>query len=159
MAKASNPFMNFDFAKGMGDFNPAKMTEEFTKMAGQYKMPGVDVPGLMKAQQKNIEALTAANRTAAEGLQAILKRQTEIFKTAMDETAVAVEAIGKAASPQAAAARQADLVKAAYEKAFSNMREIAEMMVKCNSDASEAINARVVECLDEFKEQALKQGR
>jgi phasin family protein len=159
MAKSSNPFWNFDFAKSMGDFNPAKMTEEFTKMAGQYKFPGMDVQALMKSQQKNIEALTAANRTAAEGLQAILKRQSEIFKGAMDEVAAAVEAVGKSGSPQAAAAKQAEVAKGIYEKAFANMREIAEMMAKCNAEAGDAINARVCECLDEMKEQALKYGK
>jgi hypothetical protein len=61
----SNPFLNFDITKMMADFDPSKMAEEFTKMAGNYKMPTFDVEAIMASQRKNIEALSTANQAAA----------------------------------------------------------------------------------------------
>ena len=43
MAKQTNPFLNFDVTKMMADFDPSKMADEFTKFAGNYKLPAFDV--------------------------------------------------------------------------------------------------------------------
>ena len=48
-------------------------------------MPGIDADALMNAQQKNIEAISNANQLAAEGFQAIGKRQTELFQQAVED--------------------------------------------------------------------------
>ena len=69
MAKQENPFFNIDFQKMMMDF----------------KMPGIDADALMNAQQKNIEAIASANQLATEGLQAIGKRQAELFQQTVEE--------------------------------------------------------------------------
>ena len=67
----TNPFMNVDMTKFMTDFAPSKMADQFAKFAGAYKLPEMDVDSLVEAQRKNIEALTAANQAAVEGVQEI----------------------------------------------------------------------------------------
>ena len=156
MAKNSNPFMNFDVTKVMADFNPSKLAEEFSKAAGQYKLPGIDMEALVDSQKRNIEALAAANKTAVEGMQTIYRRQAEIMRQMMEEATTAVEQLGKSGTPQEVAARQADLVKDAYGRAFANMRELAELAAKSSNEACETINTRIAESLDEIKSLALK---
>ena len=156
MAQSGDPFFNFDITKMMSEFDPAKIADEFAKMASQYKIPGVDMDSLVQSQRKNLEALTAANRVAFEGVQAVAKRQAEILQETMNEAAGALDAVAKSGSPQEAAAKQAELVKGAFEKALANMRELAEMVSKSNTEATQAINARITETLDEIKDMALK---
>lgn len=159
MAKASDPFFNFDVTKIMGEFDPTKMADEFAKMATKYKLPGVDMNALVDSQRKNLEALTAANRVAIEGMQAVAKRQAEILQETMDEVSSALERFTKAGTPQDAAANQAEFAKGAFEKALGNMRELAELVAKSNTEATQAINSRISETLDEIKDMAMKMKR
>lgn len=136
MAKVSgNPFLEFDPSKLMGDL----------------KMPGLDVEAIVASQRKNIEAVTAANQLAFEGLQAVLRRQAELLRTATEEAGSFVNQVMAAGSPEEKAAKQADLVKAAFEKSLSNIRELSELVAKSNTEAAEVLTKRVSESLDEVK--------
>lgn len=153
---ATGPEAFFDIKKIVGDFDPTKFMDEFSKMVKQYKLPGVDVDSLVSSQRMNLEALTTANRAAFEGLQAIAKRQAEILQETMAETSKAIDALTKAGSPPDAAAKQAELAKEGFEKALANMRELAEMVSKANEEATNTIKSRISASLDEIKEMALK---
>ena len=155
MATNATNIFDLDFTKFAGNFDPSKMTEEFTKAFSQFKMPGVDMSGIIASQQKNLEALTSANQTAIAGIQAVAARQAEIMQQTMTTAAAAAEDMVKSGSPQDAAAKQADLVKSTFEKALTDMTEIADMVTKSNSDAGAAINARISESLEEVKKMAL----
>jgi len=149
MAKKTYPFADFDMTKMMFDFDPAKI-------ASQYKLPQVDVEALMATQRKNMEALTAANKVAIEGVQAMARRQADILQETMTVASKALETMTQSASPQEAAAKQAEFLKSALEKNVANVRELRELMTKSNTEAADAITARICEGLDEIKEQALK---
>ena len=90
MAKQTNPFLNFDVTKMMADFDPSKMADEFTKFAGNYKLPAFDVESVMTSQRKNIEALAAANKAATEGMQNVATRQAAILQETLDEATTVV---------------------------------------------------------------------
>ena len=156
MADTAASMFNFDVKKFMTEFDPSKMSDEFAKLAGQFKLPGIDVDSLVASQRKNVEALTSANRVAFEGLQAIARRQAEILQETMKEASTALTAVGSSGSPHDAAAKQAELAKDAFEKALANMRELAEMVAKSTDEATQTINARISESLDEIKDMALK---
>lgn len=150
-----NAFNNlFDFSKLSSTFDPSKMSEEFTKAFSQFKVPGVDVNEIIASQQKNMEALTAANQTAIAGIQAVATRQAEIVQQTLTATATAAEDLVKSGSPQDAAAKQAELVKSTFEKALTDMTEIADMVTKSNTEASALINKRVSESLEEVQKLA-----
>ena len=146
----------FDFSKLIKEFDPTKVVEQFSSALKQYKMPGIDVDALVASQKKNLEALTAANRVAFEGLQAVAKRQAEILQETMNESTKAVDQVTKAGSPAEITAKQADLAKQAFERALGNMREMAEMVSKSNQEAANTINARISATFDEIKDMALK---
>lgn len=137
----SNPFMEADFQKMM----------DFSKMAENWQVPGFDPQQVLEAQRKNLEAITNANRVAYEGAQAITQRQTEIFRTTMEEASRVMNEMAAAGAPEDRMAKQAELCRQAFEKAIANMRELAEMGAKSNSEAQELINKRVSESIEEIQ--------
>jgi phasin family protein len=122
------------------------------KMLADFKMPGMpDMEALANAQRKNLEALSAANRVALEGAQAVARRHMEIVQQAMTETTDALKHMTVQEGPQAKAARQADMMKAAYEKAVGNMRELADLIQKSNGEALAVLNRRFTDAMDEVQ--------
>lgn len=131
---------------------------DMTKYMTEMKVPGVDVDALVSSQQKNLEALTAANRLAFEGMQAIMKRQTEILRQAIEESAAAATGIAGAANPQDKMVKQTEATKDAFERTVSNMRELSELVAKSNTEVLDLLNRRVTEVLDEMKTVVAKSG-
>ncbi|MEI8395943.1 MAG: phasin family protein [Rhodospirillaceae bacterium] len=124
---------------------------DVSKMLAEFKMPGVDVDAILASQRKNIEAVTAANQLAIEGMQAVVRRQAEILRQTMEETGSILTEVLGAGSPEDKVAKQAELVKSAFEKALGNMKELAEMVAKSNTEAANVISKRVSESLEELK--------
>lgn len=145
----------FDVTKYLKDFDPTKMVEEFSNAMKQFRLPGVNIESVVESQKKNLEALTSANRVAFEGMQAVAKRQAEILQETMNEASKAVDSVAKAGSPPEMAAKQLEIAKQAFDKAISNMRELAEMVAKANEAAANTVNSRISATLDEIKELAL----
>ena len=56
------------------------LENDFSKMFSEFKIPGFDMQALVATQRRNIEAVTAANQLAVEGVQAVMRRQTEIIE-------------------------------------------------------------------------------
>ena len=152
----TNPFMNVDMTKFMTDCDPSKMADQFAKFAGAYKLPEMDVDSLVEAQRKNIEALTAANQAAVEGVQTLATRQNEILQETLKGTTEALTDISKSEGIEDVTAKQAELLKGSFEKALGNMKEMAELVAKSNADTSKAISGRIAESLEEIHVQAAK---
>ena len=93
-----------------GDFDFAKMFE-MPKQMGDFKFAPVDMEGVVATQRKNIEALAQANQLAVESMQAIARRQSEIFRSMMEEASSAMREVMAAGSPEEKAARQTEIVK------------------------------------------------
>ncbi len=138
-----NPFEMFS----KFNVNPADITKTLENM----KIPGVNVEVLLSSQQKNIEALNAANRVAIERIQNLGQRQAEILRVAMEEASKAAQEVASISQPQELPAKQAEIAKAAFEKGLANMQELAEMAARANSDTLEVVNKRVAESFDDFK--------
>lgn len=132
---------------------------DVSKVLAEFKLPGVDVDAILASQRKNIEAVTAANQLAIEGMQAVVRRQAEILRTTLEETGSLLTEALSAGSPEDKAAKQAELVKTAFEKALSNMKELAELVAKSNNEAANVISKRVSEGLDELKTALAKAGK
>ena len=129
---------------------------DITKMMADFKVPGVDMDAMLQSQRKNIEALTAANQLAVEGMQAVARRQMEILRQTMEEASTTMQGMMATGTPEEGVAKQADLVKTAFEKALSNMKEMAEMIAKSNYEAADVLSKRVSASLEEIKAAAGK---
>jgi phasin family protein len=132
---------------------------DFTKMATEFRMPGVDMEGVLASQRRNVEALSAANQLALEGVQAVMRRQAEIVRQMMDEARGIMTEMMSVGAPEEKVAKQAELFKTTFEKTVANMKELSEMIAKSNTEAAETLAKRVSESLEEMKSAAGKLKR
>ena len=132
---------------------------DITKMLADFKLPGVDFEPMIAAQRKNIEALTEANQLVIAGVQAVMKRQAEILKASMEEARSVASEIMVPGSPEAKAAKQAEVVQTAFQAALANMKELADLVTKSNTEAANVISKRVAEGLDEIKSAVVKAAK
>ena len=106
-----------------------------------------------------METLTTANRVALEGAQAVARRHMEIMQQSMTEMTEAMRSLTTTDTPQARAAKQAEVLKQAYERAVSNMKEIADLIQHSHEEAMTVLNKRFAEAMDEVKTLSAKSGR
>lgn len=141
-----------------GDPKPAPETD-FTKFFASLKLPALpDLETLLAANRRNLETLTAANRVALEGAQAVTRRHMEIMQSSMAELTEAMRALAATDAPQARAAKQAELLKQAYQHAVAHMKELGELIRQSNAEALGLINQRFAEAMDEVKALMEKAG-
>jgi len=144
-----------DFTKMFGNFTMPGV--DMAKLFGNLSAPGIDMNSLMSSQRRNLEALSAANKLAYEGMQAVFKRQAEIMRQALEESAAVTRELStNSSSPQDKVAKQTDYAKAAFEKTIANARELSEIVAKANGEAVDLLNKRFAAMLDEFKDAVAK---
>ncbi len=132
---------------------------DFGRYFQDYAVPSVDVEALLASQRRNVATLTAANKVAYEGAQAVMQRQGEIVRQMIDESTKAMRQFVAAGTPQDKAAQQAEFTKTAYEHGVANARELGELVTRCNTEAFDLLNARFAQFLDEVQEQVSSVGR
>jgi phasin family protein len=130
----------------------AKAMADFTRMFAEMKPPALpDMESLMAAHRRNLETLSAANRVALEGAQAVARRNMEIMQQTMSELTDGMRAFLPGENPQARATRQAELLKTSYERAVANMQEIGDLIQQSSGEALNLLNKRFAEAVDEVK--------
>ena len=145
-----------DMGRTMMEKGMAGMAE-FQRMFADMKLPSMGGMELvMQSQKRNMEVLSAANRVALEGAQAVAKRYTEIMQQTAAEMTEAMRGMASPESPQARAAKQAEMLKVGYERAVSNIKELADLIQRSNGEALTMLNTRFTEALEEVKQLAAK---
>jgi phasin family protein len=141
----------------MSDFPRMPDFAEFTKLFANMKMPSApSMDAFVAASRRNMETIAAANRVAMEGAQAVAKRHMEIMQQGMSEMTEAMRALSLPEDPQAKAAKQAELLKGAYEHAVANMKELGDLIQRSNAEAIALLNQRFTEAMEEIKALAQK---
>jgi phasin family protein len=137
---------NFPKATGpLADFN-------FSKLFSEMKVPAMpDMEAVLATHKRNLEALSEANRLALEGAQAVARRHFEIMQATMAEMSESLKSLSVTEAPASRAAKQADLLKHAYENAVSNTRELGDLIQKSNAEAMQKLNSRFSEAMTEIK--------
>ncbi|WP_027283513.1 phasin family protein [Rubritepida flocculans] len=127
--------------------------EEMMKLFGSMKLPSAEqLQALADAQKRNLEAMVAANRLAMEGAQALARRNLDILQQAMAELAQTMQNLASLeGNPAQKAQQQAEAMKAAYERAVANMKELADLIQKSNGEAMEVLNRRFSEAMEELR--------
>jgi phasin family protein len=142
------------------DITPSGTTwpmPDFKKLFAEMKLPAMpDIDAFIAANKRNMETLSAANRVALEGAQAVAKRHMEILQSTMSELSEGMKALAAAEAPQAKAAKQAELMKLAYEHSVANMKELGDLIQHANAEAVGLLHNRFVEAMDELKAMAEK---
>ena len=114
-------------------------------------MPGFDVNTVVDIQRRNVEALTAANQTIAQGLQTVVQRQGEIARQSVKQFQDLVSFKPSSTSVTETLVKQIDVTKTSYEKNVTNARELGDIVAKVGSEAADILSRRVVASLDEVK--------
>ena len=130
-----NPFADFDF----------------TKIAGEFKLPTINVETIVEATRKNFAALTTANAAAVESIKAIGQRQGDMVRAAMEDFSKHGSEVLAAATIEEKAAKQIDFAKKSYELAMANAKELTELYSKSHAAALATLSERVSELSDEVK--------
>ncbi len=143
--KTGNPFLDADLG-GVMNFGM-----DFGKFAEQFKFPGVDSEALIENQRRNLEAVTKANQVVFEGAQAVVQYQVEILRRTMNETTKAVQEMSKPDKIEDVWAKQAELLKGAYEHGLADLRALTELSTKVNAEAADLLTHRVADSLGELK--------
>ncbi len=142
---------NFPFAFPL-TFDADKLKELFSAA----KLPGVDADAVLAAQQKNVDALIEANQVVIAGYQDLYKRQVALFEAAVAETKDKLTQVQGQPLTADQATQNVDALKAAFEKAAADVKELAELAQKANTGAFEIVKTRAEEAAAEFKAAAEK---
>ena len=136
----------------MADKNQDPLFElDFSRMLAGLKRPGFDIDAMISSQRKNIDAVTTANRRVVQSVESLARRQREILRETMSEASHRAREVIAGETPEQMVARQADLAKAAFEKAVGTMTELADMVSRSCADVTDVIDKRVSESLNELK--------
>ena len=130
-----NPFTDFDFSK----------------MAGEFKFPMVNVETVVETGRKNFAAMTTASTAAVDSMKTIATRQGDMFRAAMEDFSKHGSDVLSAATIEEKIAKQIDFAKKSYDLAIANSKELAELYTKGQTEAFETLSARVADLTEEVK--------
>ena len=142
-------------------FDAEKMKEmfkmpELNKMFDGTKMPAFDMDSVVAAQQKNMTALVEANKAAMAGYQELYQRQVALVQDSLAKTRDQFAELQAQPMTAEQTGKNLESVKAAFDKAMTDVNELAELAQKANTEAFNIIKTRFEESFAEFKSAADK---
>ena len=124
---------------------------DFTKIAGAFNFPMVNVESVVETGRKNFAAFTTASTATVELMKTIAQRQGDMVRAAMEDFSKHGSEVLAAATIEEKAAKQIDFAKKSYELAVANTKELADLYTKSQTEAFETLSARVAELTEEVK--------
>ena len=124
---------------------------DFTKIAGEFKLPVVNVETVVETGRKNFAAMTTVSTAAVETFKTIAQRQGDMIRAAMEDLSKYGSDVMGAASIEEKAAKQVDFAKKSYDMAIANTKELADLYTKSQTAAFETLNSRIAELTEEVK--------
>lgn len=131
-----NPFA--DYMKMFSDFKAPAFT------------PAFDMNKVMNISRRNAEAFSAAGSVVAESVQAISRQQAESARRNVETMLKTAKDMMVTGSPEINTTKQAELTKAMFETSMNNFREMSEMVTKSMFEASDVLNKRAAESMEEM---------
>jgi phasin family protein len=123
---------------------------DMSKAMKDFHVPNLDVNALIEAQRKNMQAIAVVNHAAFENLQSYIQRQAALMIEGFQVNVNLMNAIMVAPTAQEKAMHQAEASKTAIDQCFSNVRDAAETLAKCNQQVMEIVSNRMTEGLNEL---------
>jgi phasin family protein len=128
------------------------MIMDHTKFLAEVKLPALaHMEIFLAVSRKNMETLSAANQVVLDGAQAVARRHMEIVQSSLPVITEAMTTLATGDLPQAKAAKQAELLKQAYQHAVAHTKELSDLIQQCNAEALALLNNRFAEAMDEVK--------
>ena len=124
---------------------------DVTKIFADFRFRPFDVEAVWAAQRRNIEALSQANQLAVEGVHALAKRQIEMTQQALEDVSTLWREMTQPSSAEDRIAKHTEFTKKMIDKSLTHGREVAALAAKAGTEASEVLQRRTTEGLDEMK--------
>jgi phasin family protein len=119
---------------------------DFARFFEQLQQPGVDLSGVAERMRRDFEAVQKANQITWEGWQALAEKQAEIFReTAAQWQQTLPDLLSR--TPQENLERQSEIARETLESALGNLRNLAELAAKSQSEAMTVLQQRFEENL------------
>ncbi len=131
-----NPFA--DYMKMFSDFKAPSMNQNF------------DMNKMMNISRRNAEAFSAAGSVVAESVQAISRQQAESARRNVETMLKTAKDMMVTGSPEINTSKQAEFTKTLFETSMNNFREMSEMVTKSMFEASDVLNKRAAETMEEM---------
>jgi phasin family protein len=129
-----------------------KFPTDMTKFFSSMKLPSMpEVAALMETHKRNLAALAAANKLVFEGAQAITQRQVEVIRRQVTDATEAAKMLAAPGDARERSARQAELMKLAYEKSVADLKEVEDLLRKSSTEALDLVHHRFIEAMDEVR--------
>lgn len=129
-------------------WNPQMMFSMFQPPKGEM----FDMESIIKANQRNFEAMAEANKAAAEAYKDLLDKQMEIFGKLTLAARQQYEWAEDTAGPDAVTAKTRAMSDA-VEEALRLMRKLADATRNANEDAFNSVKDQVDEAVEKVQRQ------
>ncbi|MBB5426940.1 hypothetical protein QF000_001478 [Paraburkholderia atlantica] len=133
----------------MDSIKPNSMFAEYTRMIGQFRLPGIDVAAILESRRKDFAAFVEANTTALAGAQSLALKQADMFRSTLSELQALVTRGAQSGDQPPPNAGEA--VRQALHKAMVDMQQLADAAYRAQSDSVAVITKRVAERVEELK--------
>jgi hypothetical protein len=84
-----------DWTKTMCSLDMTRGSEQLLNALARLNLPGVNMDALVASQRDNLEALSASNRAAMEGIKAVAEWQVKILQETVQELTSALGGLAK----------------------------------------------------------------
>jgi len=138
--------------------SPANLLGEIGRIIERFRLPGLDAAAILEARRKDIEALAEANRIALAGAQDLSHKQGEILQKTLQELQTLVRDSSVAGSLTQSPAQLGDLLQKTLHQTLGNMRDLAEVAYKSQTDAFNAVGQRVQHNIEELRALLLRKS-
>ena len=124
---------------------------DLTRMFEQFKVPGIDMSSVVDARRKDIEALVAANKAAYEAMLALARTQTDMVTQAMHGMQESAKTLAGGGVGMPDPAKQAEAARDTWQKMLADMKVLAEMARKAQTDAVASMTERATQSMKEIE--------
>jgi phasin family protein len=127
---------------------------DYMKMFGEVKSPSMDMNALFSIGRRNAEAMSAATSVMAESMQSATQQQAENVRGHVERVLKTAKEMMVGGSPEINTSKQTELAKMLFESSVKNFRETSEIMTKSLFEASDVLNRRATESMEEMNKVA-----
>ena len=134
----------------MESSNTKSLFTDYTRLIGQFKLPGFDLAAMLERRRKDIEAFAAINATTLAGMQSLGQKQADMLNTTMTglQSMVTKQPDTSERKPLA---NTGELVQQALHRVLSNAQEVASTVYATQSDSYAIVSKRVAENVEDLK--------
>ena len=125
------------------------MFTEYTKLIGQFKLPGLDLSALLESRRKDLAAIVEANTTVLAGVQSLAQKQSDILRTSLGGVQAFVARFTQPGGQPVASTGEA--TKQALHKALVDVQDLVDTAYRAQSDSVAVVTKRVAEHVEELK--------